>query len=173
MDPKRWKRIDEIFHAALDREPSDRAVFLAEACQDDDLLLTEVQELLASHEKESSLFEKGIQLPKHYCSLCNQPLPEGMTECPNCSLPTIDSPSPGSPVLSGYRTLSLLGKGGMGRVYLAEDEILRRHVAIKILPENALEDDHARARFLREARAMANIEHPNVVRVYSFGESQG
>jgi len=75
--------------------------------------------------------------------------------------------------IGGHRLLRLLGEGGMGRVYLAEDETLGRRTAIKVVSERFAADADARARFLREARAMATVEHPHVVRVYSFGESAG
>ena len=74
------------------------------------------------------------------------------------------------PTLPGYRLVSLLGQGGMGAVYLAEDISLRRRVAIKVLLPTFVADAKARSRFVREARAMATIEHPNVVRVYGFEE---
>jgi serine/threonine protein kinase len=69
--------------------------------------------------------------------------------------------------------LRLLGEGGMGQVFLAEDESLERKVAIKMIAPRLAGEGPARARFLREARAMAGIEHPHVVRVYAFGESEG
>ena len=72
--------------------------------------------------------------------------------------------------LSGYRLLSLLGKGGMGAVYLAEDETLKRQVAIKVISEQIPRSSDSYARFLREAQTMATVEHPHVVRLYSFGE---
>jgi eukaryotic-like serine/threonine-protein kinase len=78
-----------------------------------------------------------------------------------------------APAFPGYRVVDVLGQGGMGQVFLAEDEMLGRRVAIKtILPAVSGEGEH-RARFLREARAMATVEHPRVVRVYSFGETAG
>jgi hypothetical protein len=78
-----------------------------------------------------------------------------------------------APAFPGYRVLGTLGQGGMGQVFLAEDEMLGRKVAIKtILPTVSGEGAH-KARFLREARAMATVEHPRVVRVYSFGEAAG
>lgn len=77
------------------------------------------------------------------------------------------------PTIRGYRILRLLGEGGMGRVYLALDETLERRVAIKMIsPARAAEAD-MRHRFLREARAMATVEHPRVVRVNAFGETEG
>jgi tetratricopeptide (TPR) repeat protein/predicted Ser/Thr protein kinase len=67
--------------------------------------------------------------------------------------------------------LRLLGQGGMGQVYLARDDVLGRSVALKVVSERFLERPEARRRFLREARSMATVEHPSVVRVYSFGEA--
>jgi serine/threonine protein kinase/tetratricopeptide (TPR) repeat protein len=71
--------------------------------------------------------------------------------------------------IPGYRVLRPLGQGGMGSVYLAEDDALGRRVAIKVVSHAVAKDPAIRARFLREARLLATIEHPNVVRVYSFG----
>src|SRR5688572_4050778 len=61
----------------------------------------------------------------------------------------------------------------MGQVFLAEDETLQRRVAIKVITDNLAGEGAARARFLREARSMAGVEHPNVVRIYAFGEADG
>ncbi|HXI03012.1 MAG TPA: serine/threonine-protein kinase, partial [Candidatus Saccharimonadales bacterium] len=72
--------------------------------------------------------------------------------------------------LGPYAVLSSLGAGGMGEVYLAEDSRLGRQVAVKVLPQKVLEDQARRRRFLREARAAASVDHPNVVHVYDVGE---
>jgi predicted Ser/Thr protein kinase len=77
------------------------------------------------------------------------------------------------PEIEGYRLLRKLGEGGMGAVYLAEDATLGRRVAIKLISDRMAHDGAARARLLREARAMASAEHPHLVRVYSYGESAG
>jgi tetratricopeptide (TPR) repeat protein len=69
-----------------------------------------------------------------------------------------------------YRVLELLGEGGMGRVFVAEDEVLRRRVAVKVLKAW---DESARLRFEREARAAARISHPNVCPIFDFGEEGG
>ena len=79
----------------------------------------------------------------------------------------------GAPVIPGYRLVRLLGEGGMGRVYLAEDGALGRRAAVKVMPARRVDSDDARARFLREARSLASVEHPNVVRVYAFGQADG
>jgi len=75
--------------------------------------------------------------------------------------------------IGGYKVLHALGSGGMGTVFLAEDPTLARRVAVKVVSGKSLQDESGRTRFLREARAMATVEHPNVVHVYSFGESEG
>ena len=75
-------------------------------------------------------------------------------------------------VVGGYVIGAALGEGGMGQVYLATDERLGRRVALKVLPPEAADAD-AQARFLREARALARVEHQNVVRVHASGEADG
>jgi serine/threonine protein kinase len=72
-----------------------------------------------------------------------------------------------------YRIVRLLGKGGMGRVYEARDEDLRRSVALKLLPPTVGNNEERRQRFLREARSAAAVTHPNVAVVYDIGESEG
>src|SRR5437867_1152048 len=69
-----------------------------------------------------------------------------------------------------FTLVKRLGSGGMGAVYLARDPILKRHVAVKVMAPSLAADSAARARFEREAQAVASISHPNVVSVYSVGE---
>jgi hypothetical protein len=75
------------------------------------------------------------------------------------------------PRIRGYRLVQKLGEGGMGCVYLGEDELLQRLVAIKTISPSRAGEGEARARFLREARTLATLDHPHVVRVYALGES--
>jgi eukaryotic-like serine/threonine-protein kinase len=77
------------------------------------------------------------------------------------------------PAIRGYEVLGLLGEGGMGRVYLARDLLLERRVAIKTISPRLAGEGSAARRFLREARAMAGVEHPSVVRIYGFGDIEG
>jgi eukaryotic-like serine/threonine-protein kinase len=76
-------------------------------------------------------------------------------------------------VAGRYRLLSVLGSGGMGRVYLAEDEVLHRRVAVKLLLPHHADDPRFAERFRREARAAAALSHPHVVAVYDLGEDEG
>jgi serine/threonine-protein kinase len=75
--------------------------------------------------------------------------------------------------IAHYRILGRLGAGGMGEVYLADDAKLGRKVAIKLLPPGLREDEHARRRQHREARAAAALEHPNICSIYEIGEAEG
>ena len=75
--------------------------------------------------------------------------------------------------LGSYRVLKVLGEGGMGRVYQAEDTLLQRSVALKVLLPNYASDPKARQRFLREARSAAALEHDHVVTIHQVGEDNG
>src|SRR5205823_2910934 len=75
--------------------------------------------------------------------------------------------------LGPYEILCSLGSGGMGEVYRARDSRLERDVAVKVLPERLAQDATALARFQREARAVANLSHPNIIAVYDTGIEQG
>ncbi len=77
------------------------------------------------------------------------------------------------PRLGPYTLLSQLGQGGMGVVHLAHDSRLERKVAIKLLPEELRADPERRTRFLREARALAQLSHPNITQIFDIGEADG
>jgi serine/threonine protein kinase/tetratricopeptide (TPR) repeat protein len=76
-------------------------------------------------------------------------------------------------MIGQYRIMQLLGEGGMGKVYLAEDCALRRLVAVKVLSDEIASQPDKSRRFLREARAMAALEHPHIIRIHAFGEEAG
>lgn len=80
------------------------------------------------------------------------------------------SPTPSPSRVGRYRVAELLGEGGMGRVYVAEDETLRRRVALKVLKRS---DEESRRRFVREARSAARVSHPNLCPIFDVGEENG
>ncbi len=150
MDPERWKQIDKIFHAALNRDPSARAAFLAEACKEDDSLRAEVETLIASHEKESSFFETPpSDLAAEFLDK-KKVIYEGK--------------------IAHYKILRKIGSGGMGEVYLAEDTRLNRKVALKLLPSEFTNDNDRVRRFEREAKAASALNHPNILTIYDIGQ---
>ena len=75
--------------------------------------------------------------------------------------------------LSHYKVLEKIGQGGMGEVYRAEDTNLGREVAIKVLPEQFTQDPQRLARFEREAKLLASLNHPNIAAIYGLEEAEG
>ena len=85
---------------------------------------------------------------------------------------SIPAPSIGQ-VLGHYRLIEQIGAGGMGIVFRAHDEQLRRDVALKILPTGMLVDDDARRQFRKEALAVGKLNHPNIAMAFDFGQENG
>ena len=124
------------------------------------------------------------------CPKCHADNPDTSRFCSNCAtsltsakaaLPslteTLESPvrtvTPGTVFAGRYETLGQIGVGGMGEVYRAIDKNLGRHVAIKILPAAFAEDKERMARFEREAKLLAVLNHPNIAAIHGFEESEG
>jgi len=152
MTPERWKRVTELFAAALTREPAERARFLAQAAAGDALLAEEVMRMLAADEKAGAYFDK----PPGLVSLGTSP----------------DEPTavPVGRRIGPYRILAEIGRGGMGAVYLAArvDDQYQQQVAIKLVrggPGSELVLD----RFKAERQILANLEHPNLARLIEGG----
>src|SRR5215831_9246550 len=105
--------------------------------------------------------------------------------CPDCDATVVSSTSSAAPSRAGarfapgdllggrYRIVSLLGKGGMGEVYRADDLTLEQPVALKFLPDAWSQNTDAIARFRNEVRVARQVSHPNVCRVYDLGEFEG
>src|SRR3989442_14065301 len=155
MKPERWQRVEELYHAALERPAAARADFLRSACEDDEELWREVESLLALQSNAENFIE--------------QPAFE-------IAAKAVAEDSGASVIgkqIGNYQILSLLGQGGMGEVYLADDSKLNRKVAIKFLPECLAADERARKRLVREAQAAAKLEHPNICAIHEVGEENG
>ncbi|MBW3671272.1 MAG: protein kinase, partial [Acidobacteria bacterium] len=114
------------------------------------------------------------------CTKCRNPLGDEARFCPYCGTPDAPVAIEGDPVraaleakLQGeYRIVRLLGRGGMGAVYLAKDLILEREVAIKVV-STASDSQEIYDRFRREAKTAARLSHPNIVPLHTFGEVEG
>jgi serine/threonine-protein kinase len=154
MDADWRSRVKELFQAARERRPEERSAYLAEACGDNAELRRELESLLIEHDRQ------GTAAPAPADS---SPAARERAEKP-----------PGDPLvgatLGRYRILGVVGKGGMGTVYEAEDPELRRKVALKVLPPAVAGDPKRLERFKREARSAAALSHPNVVTLHSVEE---
>ena len=151
MNDERWTIVDRLLGAALEREPHEREAFLREACGDDEALRRDVESLVTH-----ALSEVGL--------LSTPALADGMLG--------------GGTVFVGqqigsYTIQAPLGVGGMGEVYRARDGTLGRDVAIKILPRAFSIDPDRRARFDREARLLAALNHPHIGAIYGVEDSNG
>ena len=116
MTPERWRQVERIYQAVLDREISARPAFLDEACASDDALRREVESLLQAHHPSDRFLESGaLGLVARELAMQTPRATKGQH-------------------LGTYQLVEPLGAGGMGEVWRALDPALRRHVAIKILP---------------------------------------
>ena len=157
MTPERWKQIDGLAQAALERGGDQRAAFIDEACGKDDALRREVESQIAYQLQASKFLEEPAF--KHAAEL----IAETQTESESMEGRTI----------SHYSILRKLGAGGMGEVYLGQDAALSRKVAIKFLSQNSVAGEQARKRLVREAKAAASLDHPHICAVYEVGEEAG
>src|SRR5262245_6001163 len=180
--PDRLAKIEDIFHAALEREPADRAAFLAEMCADDQSLLDAVNDLLAAHDQSWSLVDErhpAIETDNTSDPTRRIPKPPAPQVVPTPARNSSSDDQRGGQFVTGqmlagrYRIVSLLGKGGMGEVYKAEDLKLNQTVALKFLPSAVALDGGMLARFHNEVRIARRVAHPNVCRVYDIGEVEG
>ncbi|MEO7135855.1 MAG: protein kinase [Vicinamibacterales bacterium] len=153
-DAVRWKRSREIFDAVVDLKPSEQRLTLAEACGDDRALLEEVESLLAHDKATDDPIAQAVIAAAR----------EGAEE---------DGALIAGQMMLHYNLTSKIGEGGMGAVWKATDFTLGRDVAIKVLPSDFAQDANRLARFEREAKLLAALNHSNIASVYSLHEDGG
>ena len=156
MNQERWKQIDRLFDEILELSEEERKDFIEKNCSQDEDLRQDLLSLLQAHAKTENFIEGSAlkivtkQLGRNYDfeqkdSLIGQ---------------NIDS----------YTIENLIGEGGMGEVYLANDKKLKRKVALKILPPHYTKNIERVHRLTREARAISTLNHPNIVTIYDVGK---
>jgi hypothetical protein len=154
VTPERWRRINKVFHEALERDEAGRAEFLRREAAGDPELLHEVESLLASHSRAGTF----LNVPAYGVA------PELMFD---------NAESLVGRRVGAYHVTEELGRGGMGVVYAAEDMRLGRPVALKALPPEFTRDVRRRERLTREARAAAALSHPAIATIFALDEIDG
>ena len=159
MTPERWQQIENLYHLVLKQEPGQRAAFLNEVWAGDETLRKEVESLLVGQtEAENFIESPALEVAAHWAAKASM---ENQTEL------LIGKQ------LGSYEIVAPLGRGGMGEVYLARDQKLRREVALKVLPPEFAADAERMRRFEREARMLAALSHPNIAAIYGLEEWDG
>jgi TolB-like protein/predicted Ser/Thr protein kinase len=155
METDALPRIEQLFHAALEMDVAERSAYLTRECAGEENLRAEVESLILVFERradflENPAFDAGLKL-----------------------LAADTAESLAGKLIGSYKIVRLLGKGGMGEVYLAEDTRLGRQVALKFLAHRLAADNWAKRQLIKEARAVAMLDHPNICAVHGFEEADG
>jgi serine/threonine protein kinase/Tol biopolymer transport system component len=156
MTPERWREVERLYYATLERAAGERDAFLAEACGPDELLRDEVASLIAYRTKAVDFIEP----------------PQGTSPLVAALRRLEEAAVPGRFVgrsFGAYDVQSLIAAGGMGEVYRAVDTRLNRTVAIKTLPAHLTADAARRERFEREARIVSSLNHPHICTLFDVG----
>jgi serine/threonine protein kinase len=148
-----WQHIRSLFHEAFERSPEERTRFLEQQCAGDEALRREVESLLAAHENAGRFLDRA-------------PMPLVRDVVAGARL------APGVR-LGTFEITGTLGAGGMGEVYRARDTRLGRDVALKLLPDVLAANPDRRARFERESRLLAALNHPNIGAIHGIEEIDG
>ena len=161
MDAGRWELVKRLFEATLGRPAGDRAAFVQTACGADAELRREVESLLAAH-ADAGRFAEQPPVPATSASVAMDGVPSGEQTLLHSGAR-----------IRAYEIRGFVASGGMGDVYRAYDTKLGRDVAIKILPRAFTNNPERLARFAREARVLAVLNHPNIATIHGLEESEG
>ena len=147
-----WEKVKELFHTASDLPPSQREAYLTAACQGDEALRREVESLLSHDVSQAGVLERVAQQARAWTE---RPAPERKV--------------PAS--VGRYRIVSLVGEGGMGTVYEAEQDQPHRTVALKVLKPGMTTPEVMR-RFAQEPEALGRLQHPGIAQIYEAGTAE-
>lgn len=153
--PESMQRLEELFHEAVSLEPRERADFMARLRDTDPELVAAVESLIAAHEGPDSM----LDVPAY----------EAAAELIAEAQPALEA----GQVVGHFWIIALLGKGGMGEVYLASDKQLDRKVALKLLPAGLTDNKDRLRRFIQEAKAASSLNHPNIITIHEIGQTEG
>jgi non-specific serine/threonine protein kinase/serine/threonine-protein kinase len=138
-----WKRLKELFGAALERDPGEREAFLCEACGPDTSLKEELQSLLKAHDSPSALLQHPLDISSYG--------------------------DPAARTIGPYQLINKIGEGGMGQVWLAQQTApLQRKVALKLI-RWGMYDQTLLHRFQAERQSLAVMDHPSIAKVFDAG----
>ncbi|NOT48127.1 MAG: protein kinase, partial [Acidobacteria bacterium] len=151
MSPDQWQKAKQLFDAALKHPPNERLLFVDENFNGDETVRREVESLLANSDEAAGFLEQPA-----------------IGEVADAIVENTAKFSVGQSV-SHYKIISLLGAGGMGEVYLAEDTRLRRQAALKTIIDPGVNHQHLQ-RFLREAQAASALNHPHICTIYEVND---
>ncbi|MBA4125159.1 MAG: protein kinase [Acidobacteria bacterium] len=154
MANENWQKVREIFDVALQKEPQARQSYVLEACGEDKILLAEVESLFSTFDKLDGFMDK--------------PAVEVFADVVEAETKTLEK----GKRFGHYEIIEQIGRGGMGEVYLAQDKKLARKVALKILHEKFAQHESNLQRFISEAIAASGLNHPNILTIYEFGETE-
>jgi len=160
VTPERWAQIKRVVAEALETPVGQRAALLERSCGPDQALRQEVESLLAAAAGTDSLPEARGAI----ASVAKSVVSDRDSAHRSLLEEALDHE---------YEILRPLGRGGMGDVYLARERALERFVAIKVLRPDLAEAPESQERFRREARIVAQLSHPGILRLHTFGEVGG
>ena len=155
MNASRLNQIEEIYHAAADHAPEHREEFISAQCGSDVELRVEVESLLSYEDISDSFIDSTPD------AVAAEMFADEI------------SPDLIGTTVGHYRIERLVGEGGMGKVYLADDTLLSRKVALKILPPTLAEHSDRLKRFKQEAKAASALNHPNILTIHEFDADKG
>jgi len=148
----RWRRVEQLCAAALERPSVQRPAFLNDACGADEALRREVEQLLAQESQAAAFLQGSVAA---VAAEVMSPAPRSLT----------------GQRLNALEIAELIGAGGMGEVYRARDTKLKRDVAVKVLPAAFAADTDRVARFRREAQLLASLNDPHIGAIYGFEDT--